>query len=73
MIINSYSYSSDKTQNVHINDKDELFALFDEKNYTSEAWQAGIRDVPRIFITQISHNWRDNSGKMPVITKKKIF
>ncbi len=52
---------------------DELFSLFDEKNYTSEAWQAGIRDVPRIYITQISSRWQDTAQKIPVITKKKIF
>jgi Bax protein len=52
---------------------DELFSLFEEKNYTSEAWQAGIRDVPRIYITQISTRWQDTSQKIPVITKKRIF
>ena len=52
---------------------EELFSLFAEKNYTSEAWQAGIRDVPRIYITQISSRWQDTSQKIPVITKKKIF
>jgi hypothetical protein len=29
----------------------QVLELFDELNYTSEAWQAGIREVPRIYLS----------------------
>lgn len=43
-------------------------------NYTPEAWQAGIREVPRLYITKIPPRWRDTtSGEMPVVDKKRAF
>lgn len=66
----------DKTLNtkvVMISSPDELLALFAEKNYTTKAWQAGIHDVPRFYITNITSGWRNNSEKMPILAKKRIF
>jgi uncharacterized FlgJ-related protein len=43
-------------------------------NYTPEAWQAGIREVPRLYITNVPPRWRDNtSQEMPVVDKKRTF
>ncbi len=67
------SCESGKISKVSITSSNDVIVLFKEKNYTSEAWAAGIRDVPRIYITEIPSRWRDNSNQMPVITKKKIF
>jgi Bax protein len=43
-------------------------------NYTPEAWQAGIREVPRLYITKVPSRWRDKtSHDMPVVDKKRAF
>ena len=43
-------------------------------NYTPEAWQAGIREVPRLYITKVPRRWRDKtSEEMPVVDKKRAF
>jgi len=43
-------------------------------NYTPEAWQAGIREVPRLYITKVPPRWRDKtSDGMPVVDKKRAF
>lgn len=76
MLMACQSESTERPENRQefpIGSPDDLFSLFAEKNYTSEAWQAGIRDVPRLYITDISSRWQDTSQQIPVITKKKIF
>ena len=43
-------------------------------NYTPEAWQAGIREVPRLYITKVPPRWRDKtSDEMQVVDKKRAF
>ena len=43
-------------------------------NYTPEAWQAGVREVPRLYITTIPSRWRDKtSDDMQVVDKKRAF
>jgi uncharacterized FlgJ-related protein len=43
-------------------------------NYTPEAWQAGIREVPRLYITNVPPRWRDKTSEgMPVVDKKRAF
>jgi len=43
-------------------------------DYTPEAWQAGIREVPRLYITKVPPRWRDKtSDEMPVVDKKRAF
>jgi Bax protein len=50
---------------------DELFKKLD---YTPEAWQAGIREVPRAYLTTIPPRWRDTVSKeVSTLTKKRIF
>jgi len=52
----------------------QVQVLFDELNYTPEAWQAGIREVPRAYLTEIAPRWRDSVSKeVTVQTKKRIF
>ena len=53
---------------------EQVQALFDKLNYTPEAWQAGIREVPRVYLTEIAPRWRDTVSKeVTVQTKKRIF
>ncbi|MFC1657165.1 glucosaminidase domain-containing protein [Candidatus Moduliflexota bacterium] len=53
---------------------EQLEQLINSLNYTPEAWQAGIREVPRLYITKIPQRWRDKTSKeIPVVTKKRVF
>ncbi|WP_163339517.1 glucosaminidase domain-containing protein [Desulfopila sp. IMCC35008] len=53
---------------------EQLEQLINSLNYTPEAWQDGIREVPRLYITNIPKRWRDKTSKeIPVVTKKRVF
>jgi uncharacterized FlgJ-related protein len=48
--------------------------LIKDLNYTPEAWQAGIREVPRLYITNVPLHWREKTSKeLDVQTKKWVF
>jgi uncharacterized FlgJ-related protein len=52
----------------------EVDPLLERFNYTPESWQAGVREVPRIYLTDIPPRWRDSvSDEMSVLAKKRIF
>jgi len=51
----------------------DVLQLFNEIGYTAEQWQAGIREVPRIEITNIPQRWQEVSQTIPVSDKKNIF
>jgi len=52
----------------------QLEKLINDLKYTPEAWQAGIREVPRLYITNIPPRWRDKTSKeLDVVTKKRVF
>jgi Bax protein len=52
----------------------QVLELFDELNYTSEAWQAGIREVPRIYLSEITDRWSKVTTKeIDIPLKKKLF
>jgi len=52
----------------------ELLDLFERLQYTPEAWQAGIREIPRVFITDIPERWRDETTQqIDVVLKKRLF
>ena len=52
----------------------QVQTLFEKLGYTPEAWQAGIREVPRVYLTTIAPRWRDSVSKeVTVLTKKRIF
>jgi uncharacterized FlgJ-related protein len=52
---------------------DDVLQLFNEIGYTAEQWQAGIREVPRIEITNIPQRWQEVTQTIPVSDKKNIF
>jgi len=48
--------------------------LFDSLNYTPEAWQSGIREVPNLHISHIPERWRERtSNELEVKLKKQVF
>jgi Bax protein len=52
----------------------QLEQLINGLKYTPEAWQAGVREVPRLYITNIPPRWRDKTSKeLDVVTKKRVF
>jgi uncharacterized FlgJ-related protein len=52
----------------------DLEPLMKELNYTPESWRAGVRMVPRLYLTHIAPRWRDRVSKeVSVQVKKRIF
>src|SRR5262249_59620633 len=52
----------------------DVLALFDRLGYTQKAWQAGIREIPRVYLADLPDTWRERSAKgITVADKKKLF
>jgi uncharacterized FlgJ-related protein len=51
----------------------DVLQLFNEIGYTAEQWQAGIREVPRVEITNIPQRWQTEAQTIPISDKKNIF
>jgi uncharacterized FlgJ-related protein len=52
----------------------DVLALFDRLGYTTKAWQAGIRGIPRVYLADVPDTWRERSEKdLSVADKKKLF
>lgn len=63
----------DESYKMSIPDYKELLELFDEKEYTPETWKAGIREIPRLYVTDFG-KWRTKGSKeVSVLYKKRIF
>ncbi|MGI9291578.1 MAG: glucosaminidase domain-containing protein [Gammaproteobacteria bacterium] len=57
-----------------INSYKEALDLFAQHNYTPEAWQSGIRVVPRIYLGKISDQWsKVTTREIDVQLKKRLF
>lgn len=53
---------------------EQLEKLVDSLNYTPETWAAGVREVPRLYITNVPQRWRDKTSiEVDTVTKKRIF
>jgi len=64
----------ENSQIMAITSYQDLLELFEKLNYTPEAWQAGIREVPRVYLTIIGDRWGSTSSKEVTIeNKKRIF
>jgi uncharacterized FlgJ-related protein len=62
------------TERIEIESHKDVEALFEKLGYTPEAWQAGIREVPRMYGTKIPRRWGEKTSKeVTVLTKKRIF
>jgi uncharacterized FlgJ-related protein len=52
----------------------DVLALFDRLGYTQKTWQAGIREIPRVYLSDVPDTWRERSAKeLSVADKKKLF
>lgn len=59
---------------VIINDYQDALDLFQKLGYTPEAWQSGIREIPRIYLAEISDQWSKVTTKeIDVLLKKRLF
>jgi Bax protein len=59
---------------VPVTNYQQALELFEELNYTSEAWQAGIRVVPRVYLSEITDRWSKVTTKeIDVALKKRLF
>lgn len=48
--------------------------LFEELGYTPQRWQAGVREVPKVYFTTVPERWRDTTSKQVTVqTKKRLF
>ncbi len=67
-------YSERDTIVYRIHNLQEAANLIDSLNYTPEAWQAGIREVPRLNWMKIPERWRTSTSKeLEVKVKKQVF
>ena len=52
----------------------DVLALFDRLDYTQKAWQAGIHEIPRVYLEDVPDTWRERSAKgLSVADKKRLF
>ncbi len=52
----------------------DIASLAETLDYTEAAWSAGIREVPRLFLTDVPPRWRDQtSQEVSVQVKKQLF
>jgi len=64
----------DNSSEVEIRDYNDMFALFKKLNHTPEAWQAGIREIPRVYLPIIGEKWGPTKSKEVTIeNKKRLF
>jgi uncharacterized FlgJ-related protein len=62
------------TERIEIASHEDVEALFEKLDYTPETWQAGIREVPRMYGTKIPLRWgKKTSKEVTVQTKKRLF
>ncbi len=62
-----------KSRKVYTSSIRDIELLFEDINYSMKRWNEGEREVPRIYITDISTRWQKQSKKMDVKLKKAIF
>ena len=61
-------------QKMQIKNYEDILELFEKLNYTPEAWQSGIREVPRVYLTLIGDRWgKTTSQEITVLLKKQLF
>jgi len=63
----------DNSSELEIRDYKDMFALFTKLNYTPEAWQAGIREIPRVYLPIIGDRWGSKSQEITIENKKRLF
>lgn len=61
------------SKKVEVGSYKDMLVLFEELNYTPEAWQAGIREVPRVYLPLIGDKWSTKSQEITIENKKQLF
>ena len=76
-IPNNYLKALDTTnpaQIIAVNSYVDILKLFKKYNYTPETWNAGIREVPRLYITEVGDKWgKLTDNEITVNHKKQVF
>ena len=53
---------------------EDIETFFDEVGYAPSHWAAGVREVPRMYVTEVSQRWRERTdSELTVQAKKRIF
>lgn len=66
--------NADNSQKKEISSYKDILELYETLNYTPEAWQAGIREIPRVYLTTIGDRWGKTTTKeIDVLLKKQLF
>lgn len=66
--------SNDPSNNFGVSNYKGILALYEKLNYTPEAWQSGIREVPRVYLPIIGEQWGSGrSEELTVDNKKRLF
>jgi Bax protein len=58
---------------VETNTYRDVIDLFNTIGYTADNWKKGVREVPRIELTNIPDRWQKEAVHIPVKEKKNIF
>ena len=62
------------SRKVEVRSYKDMFELFEELKYTPEAWQSGIREVPRVYLPVIGNRWGSETSKeITTENKKRLF
>ncbi len=65
---------NDAANNVEVRNYKDMFELFEKLNYTPEAWQSGIREIPRVYLPLIGEKWgATEANELTVDNKKRLF
>ncbi len=65
---------NDAANNVEVRNYKDMFELFEKLNYTPEAWQSGIREIPRVYLPLIGERWgATEANELTVDNKKRLF
>jgi Bax protein len=66
--------SNDPANNFEVSNYKDILVLFEKLNYTPEAWQSGIREIPRVYLPLIGEKWGSGrSDELIVENKKRLF
>ena len=66
--------SYDAANNFEVRNYKDILVLFDKLNYTPEAWQSGIREIPRVYLPLIGEKWgAGRADELTVENKKRLF
>lgn len=64
----------DSTKQFEVSSYKDMFVLFESLDYTPEAWQAGIREIPRVYLPTIGTKWGPTTSKeLTIENKKRLF